>query len=157
INVNDVPLKEVPTDHNDHPNIGHANHPQNIEQQPCLRCNTSVSYEDLKDEIDQLRLGRGKFTESVKVLNNYAIYSFEKIFKLLDFKEKKKNRDEVSVSKVHQSVDDDDTNDRDGYQYFGDHDFATDVPQEIMATNQAKSDVKANEGVANGVSDIVIS
>ncbi|MCE5166003.1 hypothetical protein HAX54_013910, partial [Datura stramonium] len=123
----------VSNDHNDHPDVGPAIHPQNIEQQPCSRYNISAIHEDIKDEIDYLRFDLRQLTESVKVLNNHVISSFEKLFKLLDSKATKKNGEEIYVSE--------------------DHDFVANVPREKMATNQTKSNVKANEGVIAGVSE----
>ncbi|MCD7462690.1 hypothetical protein HAX54_049122 [Datura stramonium] len=140
VNMNDVPLKEVPTGHNDHSDVGVGIHSQIIEQQCCSRCNTSASHEDLK------------LTESVKLLDNYMVSSFKKIFKLIDSKATKENVDEIPIPTFHQSINDVNNYDHDGYQHFDDHDFAAYDPQEIIALDQTKSVVKTNEGVTDVVS-----
>ncbi|XP_059310272.1 uncharacterized protein LOC132061476 [Lycium ferocissimum] len=112
--------------------------------------NSSASPNDLKTEISELRLEVGELTKKVVVLNNYVVSSFEKLFNLFDSKATKKKEDGVPVSEKHQSVDDDDTYDHDGYQHFDDHDFVANVPEGNMPAEETKSHVKENEGVIGG-------
>ncbi|KAJ8554192.1 hypothetical protein K7X08_024870 [Anisodus acutangulus] len=134
VNVDDVLLEEAPTFHNDHSNIVPPVHPQNIEQQPRLRSSTSASPEDLKAEINELRLDLIKLTGKVTLLNDYVISSFERLFKLFDPNATKEKGDDVPVS-----------------EHFNDHNFVADVPERNMTADEIKSNVKANEGVTDGV------
>ncbi|KAJ8548953.1 hypothetical protein K7X08_030919 [Anisodus acutangulus] len=150
VNVDDVPLEDAPTFHNDHSNVVPPVHPQNIEQQPRPRFSTFASLEDLKAEI--MRLDVEKFTGKVTLLNDYVVSSFKRLFKLFDPKVTKEKGDDVPVSENHQSVDNDAAYDHDGYQHFDDHNFTADVPEGNMTTDEIKSNVKANEGVTDGIS-----
>ncbi|KAK4360313.1 hypothetical protein RND71_019265 [Anisodus tanguticus] len=149
-NVDDVPLEDAPTFHNDHSNVVPPVHPQNIEQQPRPRFSTFASLEDLKAEI--MRLDIEKLTGKVMLLNDYVVSSFKRLFKLFDPKVTKEKGDDVPVSENHQSVDNDAAYDHDGYQHFDDHNFTADVPEGNMTTDEIKSNVKANEGVIDGIS-----
>ncbi|KAK4364594.1 hypothetical protein RND71_015952 [Anisodus tanguticus] len=107
---------------------------QNMEQHPHSRSSTSASPEDLKAEINELRLDLGKLTRKVTLLNDYVISSFERLFKLFDPKATKEKGDNVSVS-----------------EHFDDHKFIADVPEGNMPADEIQSNIKPNEGVTDGV------